>query len=74
VVIVRLELRQQFPRMRDRRKDQFAIVGPVVVYLFSGDACHSHTIVDAWANSQTDSPARSEAIRRLVEFGLKGKK
>jgi hypothetical protein len=29
--------------------------------------------VDAWASSQSDSPARSEAIRRLVELGLKVK-
>jgi hypothetical protein len=30
--------------------------------------------VDAWAASQTDQPGRSEAIRRLVELGLKVKK
>jgi hypothetical protein len=30
--------------------------------------------VDAWAASQDDQPGRSEAIRRLVELGLKGKK
>jgi hypothetical protein len=29
--------------------------------------------VDAWAVAQTDDPGRSEAIRRLVERGLKGK-
>jgi hypothetical protein len=28
--------------------------------------------VDAWAGAQDDEPGRSEAIRRLVEFGLKG--
>jgi hypothetical protein len=28
--------------------------------------------VDAWAASQADEPGRSEAIRRLVEIGLKG--
>jgi hypothetical protein len=27
--------------------------------------------VDNWAVSQTDTPTRSEAIRRLVELGLK---
>jgi hypothetical protein len=30
--------------------------------------------VDAWAASQDDEPGRSEAIRRLVEIGLKAKK
>jgi metal-responsive CopG/Arc/MetJ family transcriptional regulator len=29
--------------------------------------------VDAWAARQDDSPNRSEAIRRLVELGLKAK-
>jgi len=31
------------------------------------------TAVDAWAASQEDTPGRSEAIRRLVEIGLKAK-
>jgi hypothetical protein len=30
--------------------------------------------VDAWAAQQADGPNRSEAIRRLVEIGLKAKK
>jgi hypothetical protein len=30
--------------------------------------------VDVWAASQDDEPGRSEAIRRLVEIGLKAKK
>ena len=30
--------------------------------------------VDKWAAKQDDEPGRSEAIRRLVELGLKGKK
>jgi hypothetical protein len=30
--------------------------------------------VDAWAASQDDKPGRSEAIRRLVEVGLKAKR
>jgi hypothetical protein len=30
--------------------------------------------IDAWAARQADTPSRSEAIRRLVEIGLKGKK
>jgi hypothetical protein len=30
--------------------------------------------VDAWAAIQDDEPGRSEAIRRLVELGLKVKK
>jgi hypothetical protein len=30
--------------------------------------------VDAWAAAQEDEPGRSEAIRRLVELGLKSKK
>jgi hypothetical protein len=29
--------------------------------------------VDAWAVQQADMPGRSEAIRRLVELGLKAK-
>ena len=31
-------------------------------------------IIDAWAARQDDAPTRSEAIRRLVELGLKVKK
>jgi hypothetical protein len=31
-------------------------------------------IVDAWRRKQEDLPGRSEAIRRLVEIGLKAKK
>jgi hypothetical protein len=30
--------------------------------------------IDAWATKQEDQPGRSEAIRRLVELGLKAKK
>ncbi len=30
--------------------------------------------VDAWAARQEDRPSRTEAIRRLVELGLKAKK
>jgi hypothetical protein len=30
--------------------------------------------VEAWAADQQDEPVRSEAIRRLVEIGLKAKK
>jgi len=30
--------------------------------------------VDTWAAKQDDEPTRSEAIRRLVEIGLKAKK
>jgi hypothetical protein len=29
--------------------------------------------VDDWAAKQSDQPSRSEAIRRLVELGLKAK-
>ena len=29
--------------------------------------------VDAWAGRQDDTPSRSEAIRRLVEIGLRAK-
>ena len=29
--------------------------------------------VNAWAAAQADEPSRSEAIRRLVELGLKAK-
>jgi hypothetical protein len=29
--------------------------------------------VDAWIAEQDDQPSRAEAIRRLVELGLKGK-
>jgi hypothetical protein len=31
-------------------------------------------VVDKWAAKQDDKPPRSEAIRRLVELGLKVKK
>jgi hypothetical protein len=31
------------------------------------------TKVDAWARQQDDAPGGSEAIRRLVELGLKAK-
>jgi hypothetical protein len=30
--------------------------------------------VDKWAATQPDAPGRSEAIRRLVELGLKARK
>jgi hypothetical protein len=30
--------------------------------------------IDHWATQQEDQPGRSEAIRRLVELGLKAKK
>jgi hypothetical protein len=30
--------------------------------------------VDTWAAKQEDQPGRTEAIRRLVEIGLKAKK
>jgi hypothetical protein len=30
--------------------------------------------VDTWASDQDDEPVRSEAIRRLVELGLKAKR
>ena len=30
--------------------------------------------LDAWATKQEDQPIRAEAIRRLVELGLKAKK
>jgi hypothetical protein len=29
--------------------------------------------IDSWAAKQADKPGRSEAIRRLVEIGLKAK-
>jgi len=29
--------------------------------------------VDAWSVAQNDQPSRAEAIRRLVEIGLKAK-
>jgi hypothetical protein len=31
------------------------------------------TAVDKWAANQDDKPVRSEAIRRLVEIGLKAR-
>ena len=30
--------------------------------------------LDSWAAKQSDQPTRAEAIRRLVELGLKAKK
>jgi hypothetical protein len=29
--------------------------------------------VDTWAAKQEDKPSRAEALRRLIEFGLKAK-
>jgi hypothetical protein len=29
--------------------------------------------IDAWAHKQADTPGHSEAIRRLIEIGLKAK-
>jgi hypothetical protein len=34
---------------------------------------YARTVVDIWAAKQPDEPKRSEAIRRLVELGLKVK-
>ena len=31
-------------------------------------------VVDEWAEKQDDRPSRTEAIRRLVEIGLRAKK
>jgi hypothetical protein len=30
--------------------------------------------IDAWAKKQDDQPSRTEAMRRLVELGLKAKR
>jgi hypothetical protein len=30
-------------------------------------------VIDAWSANQEDRPSRAEAIRRLVELGLKAK-
>jgi hypothetical protein len=30
--------------------------------------------VDAWAKKQDDNPSRSEAIRRLIDMSLRGRK
>ena len=43
---------------------------PVTAIRLSADLRAS---VDAWAARQDDAPGRSEAIRRLVERGLKAK-
>jgi hypothetical protein len=44
--------------------------------LQSGTRWRDETVamIDAWAAAQEDDPGRSEAIRRLVELGLKAKK
>jgi hypothetical protein len=44
-------------------------VSALVVAFLLGYAAHH-----AWAATQDDEPSRSEAIRRLVELGLKAKK
>jgi hypothetical protein len=44
---------------------------PVTAIRLSTDM---RSAVDAWAAKQDDEPTRSEAIRRLVELGLKAKK
>jgi hypothetical protein len=46
-------------------------VHPVTAVRLSPDA---GAAVDQWATRQDDKPSRSEAIRRLVELGLKAKK
>ena len=40
----------------------------------SETAAYGSPEVAAWANRRDDQPRRTEAIRRLVEFGLKEKK
>lgn len=42
---------------------------PVTAIRLSADIREA---VDAWAAKQKDTPSRSEAIRRLVELGLRG--
>jgi hypothetical protein len=44
---------------------------PVTAIRLSTDM---RSAVDTWATKQDDEPSRSEAIRRLVEIGLKAKK
>ena len=44
---------------------------PVTAIRLSSDMREA---VDHWAGKQEDQPSRSEAIRRLVEIGLKVKK
>jgi hypothetical protein len=43
---------------------------PVTSIRLSAAVCAK---VEAWAKMQEDAPSRSEAIRRLVEIGLKAK-
>jgi hypothetical protein len=43
---------------------------PVTAIRLSSELRHA---VDQWAEEQEDEPTRSEAIRRLVEIGLKAK-
>jgi hypothetical protein len=46
-------------------------IGPVIgVRLYP----HQSAQLDAWIAKQTDAPSRPEAIRRLIEMSLKGKK
>jgi hypothetical protein len=40
----------------------------------SSRARADHNPIKAWAKSQEDRPTMAEAIRRLVELGLKAKK
>ena len=49
---------------------QLRIIGRVQRWL----APELGAAVDKWARSQDDGPTRPEAIRRLVEIGLKAKK
>jgi len=43
---------------------------PVRTFRLSDDFIES---IDTWAARQPDKPSRSEAIRRLVELGLRAK-
>jgi len=72
------------PEIRDRISDRLVAA---VLFRQPRDIIHpfertNHDVtvdievkpVDAWAKKQDDQPGRTEAIRRLVEIGLKGKK
>jgi hypothetical protein len=53
------------------RKQRPAITGDPVMVRVQPDMAKQ---LDDWRRHQTDLPGRPEAIRRLVELGLKAKK
>lgn len=52
---------------KSRGRPKTGISAPVGLRLYEDQLAR----VDAWAAAQPDAPSRPEAIRRLIELGLK---